>query len=83
MKDKRQVIRSLAQRIRNKYHAAVAEVGDNDAWQVASLGIACVSNSARHCEQMIADIVSYIEASRLDAEIVEETREIIDFEPSA
>jgi len=83
LKDKRQVIRSLAQRIRNKYHAAVAEVGDNDAWQVASLGIACVSNSARHCEQMIADIVSYIEASRLDAEIVEETREIIDFEPSA
>jgi hypothetical protein len=32
---------------------------------------------------MIAEIVSYIEASRLDAEIVEETREVIDFEPSA
>ena len=40
LKDKRQVVRSLAQRIRNKFQVSVAEVGDNDAWQM-DRGIAC------------------------------------------
>ena len=41
LKDKRQVVRSVAQRIRNKFQVAVAEVDDNEAWQVATIGVAC------------------------------------------
>ena len=69
LKDKRQVVRSLTQRIRNKFHAAVAEVEDNDTWQLATIGVAVVSNSAQHCDQMLRAVVEYAEDSRLDAEV--------------
>jgi uncharacterized protein YlxP (DUF503 family) len=79
LKDKRQVVRSVAQRIRNIYHAAVAEVDDNDAWQTATFGVAVVSNSAPHCEQMLREIVSYVESSRLDAEVLDVETDVITF----
>ena len=69
-------MRSLSQRIRNKFQAAVAEVDDNEAWQVATIGIAVVSNSHRHCEEMLQEIRAYAEDSRLDAEVTDVLTEI-------
>lgn len=80
LKDKRQVVRSVSQRIRNKYQVAVAEVADNDAWQVASIGVACVANTARHCEEVLAEIVAFVERSRLDAEVTDVETEVISFD---
>jgi uncharacterized protein YlxP (DUF503 family) len=77
LKDKRQVVRSLAQRIRNKYHVSVAEVGDNDLWQIATIGVACVTNTHRHCEEMLDEIVTYVRDSRLDAEVIDVESDII------
>lgn len=77
LKDKRQIVRSLSQRIRNKFGAAVAEVADNEAWQLATIGVAVVSNSAHHCEQMLQEIVGYIESSRLDAELLDIETDVI------
>lgn len=77
LKDKRQVVRSLAQRIRNKYHVSVAEVGDNDLWQVATIGVACVTNTHRHCEEMLDEIVAYVRESRLDAEVIDVESDVI------
>lgn len=70
-------MRSVAQRIRNKFQASVAEVADNDAWQVATIGVAVVSNSGRHCDEMLREIVSFVETSRLDAEILDVYDEVI------
>jgi uncharacterized protein YlxP (DUF503 family) len=72
-------VRSLSQRIRNKFEVAVAEVADNDAWQLATIGVACVSNSAQLCERMLRDIVEYAEESRLDAEVMDVETEVIAF----
>jgi uncharacterized protein YlxP (DUF503 family) len=80
LKDKRQVVRSLSQRIRNKFQAAVAEVGDNDAWQVATIGIAVVSNSHRHCEEVLDEVARFARESRLDAEVTDEAVEVFPFE---
>ena len=80
LKDKRQVVRSVSQRIRNKYQVAVAEVADNDAWQVASIGVACVANTARHCEEVLAEVVAFVERSRLDAEVTDVETEVISFD---
>lgn len=79
LKDKRQVVRSVAQRIRNKFQVAVAEVDDNEAWQVATIGVACVSNNARHADEILAEIVAYVEQSRLDAEVTDVETEVIAF----
>lgn len=62
-------MRSVAQRIRNKFHVAVAEVDDQDAWQIATIGVACVANTHRHCEEVLQEIVAFVESSRLDAEV--------------
>jgi hypothetical protein len=43
LKDKRQVIRSMKERIRERAQASVAEVEYQDLWQRAALGIAVVS----------------------------------------
>jgi uncharacterized protein len=77
LKDKRQVVRSLAQRIRNKFQVSVAEVGDNDLWQIATIGVACVTNTHRHCEEMLDEIVAYVRDSRLDAELIDVESDIV------
>jgi hypothetical protein len=47
LKDKRSVVRSLKDRIRERASAAVAEVDHQDLWQRAALGVAVVASTAR------------------------------------
>jgi hypothetical protein len=44
LKDKRQVLRKVTDRLRSRFNVSVAEVGDNDVWQRAVVGIAAVAN---------------------------------------
>ena len=76
LKGKRQVVRSLTTRLRNKFNVAVAEVADNDRWQIATIGVTCVSNDSRHAQEMLDRVVSYIERTRLDAELIESEIEV-------
>ncbi len=50
LKEKRQIITSVMTRVRQRFEIAVAEVGENDRWQIAQLGMSCVSNSHQHAE---------------------------------
>lgn len=61
LKDKRQVIKSLKDRIGNAFNVSVAEVADQDLWQKASLGIAVVSNQSRHANEVLSKVVNFIE----------------------
>ena len=71
LKGKRQVVKSLMARLRNKFNVAVAEVDDNDRWQVATIGITCVSNDARHAREVLDSVVHFVERTRLDTELLE------------
>jgi uncharacterized protein len=71
LKDKRQVIRSLTDRLRRQFNVAIAEIEEQDAWQTAVLGFAVVSNEAGHAARQIERIVETIEETRLDAELVD------------
>jgi uncharacterized protein YlxP (DUF503 family) len=44
LKDKRQVVRKVTDRLRSRFNVSVAEVGNNDVWQSAVIGIAAVAN---------------------------------------
>jgi len=70
LKDKRRVLKSLIAKIHHQFNVAIAEVDGQETWQFASLGIACVSNSAEHAHQILERVVKWIEGDRLDAEIV-------------
>jgi uncharacterized protein YlxP (DUF503 family) len=77
LKDKRQVVRSVMQRVRNKFQVAMAEVAESDAWQIAVLGAACVSNDRRHAESILNEIVEFVRDNRLDAEVINIESDVI------
>ncbi len=63
LKDKRQVIRSLKDRLRGQFNVAVAELGHQDLWQRALVGVVSLSGDARHLEQSLQTI--FAESERL------------------
>lgn len=62
LKDKRRIIKSLIEKLNNKFNLAVAETGDLDSWNRSELGIVCISNEAAHSDRMIASAISFIES---------------------
>ena len=76
LKDKRQIVRSVTSRLRNKFDVAVAEVDELDRWQIATIGIACVSNDARHAREVLDNTVAFIQRQRLDAEVIRSEIEV-------
>lgn len=60
------MIKSLMARVRNQFEVAIAEVADNDRWQIAQLGVSCVSNDSQHASEVLARVRQYIEETRPD-----------------
>lgn len=77
LKDKRRVLKSLTSRVSNKFNVAVAEVDNGDKWQLATIGICCVSNDHRHANEIMSKVVAFIMSNNLDAEILDYDIEII------
>ncbi|MFQ5826817.1 MAG: DUF503 domain-containing protein, partial [Dehalococcoidia bacterium] len=77
LKGKRQVVKSIISRVKNRYNVSIAEVDDLDLWQLATLGITCVSNSASHANDTLSQVVSFIARSRFEAELLDYEIEII------
>ena len=60
LKGKRRVIKSIITRLQNKYNVSVAEVDSQDLWQLATLGITCVSNHRRHADETLSSVVKFV-----------------------
>jgi hypothetical protein len=63
LKAKRRVVHGLKERVRNRFHVAIAEVDRLDDWQRATLGVACVSNDSRLADATLSKVVNWIEGS--------------------
>jgi len=61
LKGKRQVIKSIKDRIRQNYNVSVAEIDGLDLWQKAVLGIACVGNEKRYINGVLDKIVGFLQ----------------------
>jgi len=77
LKGKRQVLKSLIARLHNRFNVSAAEIDDHDSWQMASLGVSCVSTDERHASRILSAVVSFIRSERLDAEIVDVQTELL------
>ena len=77
LKTKRQTVAGLLKRVRNEFSVAAAEVGDGDRWQIAELGIACVSNDGRHADEVLARVVTFIEARAGEAVVAKVSTEVL------
>jgi uncharacterized protein YlxP (DUF503 family) len=56
LKDKRQVVRSLKDRLRNSYNISVAEIDVTDLWQRATIGVVSISSSRDYLEGLIRNV---------------------------
>ena len=68
LKEKRGVLKSLLARLQHRYNVSAAEVAANDIWGTAVIGIACVSTSGRHADEMLASAVRFIEQNGAELE---------------
>lgn len=77
LKGKRRVLKSITTRLRNNYNVSIAEVENQDKWQLMTLGIVCVSNSAQQVNKVLSTVVDFINQSRLDLEMLDYEIEIL------
>jgi uncharacterized protein YlxP (DUF503 family) len=77
LKAKRQVVSGLLRRVRARYQVAAAEVGERDRWQLAELAVACVSADGSHADEVLANVLAYIEAHSDGARITYVSTELI------
>lgn len=64
LKGKRQIIKSIKERVRNRFNVSIAEVGEQDLWQRATLGLACVANDKREANRILSKIIHFIEQNK-------------------
>ena len=77
LKGKRKVVKSVTARLKNKFNVSVAEVEDNDLWQLATLGICFVSNDQRFTNEVLSKAVEMVVNSQGDFEFLDYEIEIL------
>jgi len=60
LKEKRRVIKSLIGRVKSRFNVSIAEVGENDKYRRAELGMSVVSNEKAHANTMLDHVADFI-----------------------
>ncbi len=61
LKDKRSILKSLSQKLDNKFNIALAEMDSNDLWKTSLLGIVSVSSSRAQLESTINRVIDFVD----------------------
>lgn len=77
LKGKRQVVKSLIARIQNNFKVSVAEVADNDLWQLTTIGVCIIGNDNRQINEVLSRIIGFVNESSFDAEVMDYKMEIL------
>ena len=75
LKEKRMVVKSIVEKAKHKFNISIAEVDRQDIHKSIVIGFACVTNEVRHADEIIENVLNYIERST-DAVIDDVEREI-------
>lgn len=76
LKGKRKIVKSIIGQLRNHFNASVAEVGANDIYQRAEIGVSLVGNTKNLINSKLDKIFNLVDALGL-AEIIDTEMEII------
>jgi hypothetical protein len=66
----------MKEKVKRRFNVSIAEVDHEDLWQRATLAIACVSNDARHANEVVSKAVNFIETLS-DGELLDVRVEIL------
>jgi uncharacterized protein len=80
LKDKRQVVRSLKDRLRNSFNISIAEIDVTDLWQRATLGVVSISPSRDYLEGLMHNVeqAATRQANNLGAEVVDSFMDFVE-----
>lgn len=70
LKEKRSIVKSITTKTKKKFNISIAEIGENDKWQIVELGMAIVSTNMIIIDKQISEIIDFVEAN-YDVEITE------------
>jgi hypothetical protein len=73
LKDKRQVVRSIKDRLRHSFNISIAEIQVTDLWQRATLGVVSISDSRDYLEGLMRNVENAVtrQANNLGAEVID------------
>ncbi|MPQ44351.1 DUF503 domain-containing protein [Clostridium tarantellae] len=70
LKEKRMVVKSLVQKLKNKFNISVAEVGNQDLHQSIIIGISAVCTNSKQIDSTMESLINFMEENT-DAEIID------------
>ncbi|MEM7408635.1 MAG: DUF503 domain-containing protein [Myxococcota bacterium] len=77
LKEKRGVVRSIVRRLRNRFNLAVSEIGGQDTWQYAVIGMAATAADEAQARQVLERAGVFVEDLHL-AQVLSTDIEIVD-----
>ncbi len=77
LKGKRRVIKSITTQMKNRFNVSVAEVDDQQLWQLSTLGVCFISNDRRFTNQVLSKVVNFAANGRFEVEMLDYEIEII------
>ena len=77
LKAKRHELRKVIDRIRARFNVSIAEVGDNDLWQRATIGVAAVGNDRAFVNEVLDKVLRAVDESGAEALLVSHDLEIL------
>lgn len=76
LKEKRMVLKSLINKVKNKFNVSICEIDNQDNHKILTIGIACVSNNMIQVNSILDNVINFMEANS-EAEIFDINRNII------
>lgn len=78
LKEKRMIVRSITQRLKNKFNISVNEVYNQDVHQRIVIGISAICGTNAQVDSTAENIINFVE-SNTDAELINISKEVIVF----
>lgn len=78
LKGKRAVLRKLKAQVSNEFNVSIAEAGDLDLWQKATIGVAHVGNDQGRVDGELRAVVRFVDSMGI-VEVGEESIEILHY----
>lgn len=76
LKEKRMIVKSIVQKLKNKFNISAAEIDDQDIHQTIVIGIAGICGTSSQIDSTMENIITFIECTT-DAEIIDIQKEEI------
>jgi hypothetical protein len=76
LKEKRMIIKSLKDRIKNTFNISIAEVDANNLWQKSIIGASCVANEKKFVNRTLNGVRDFV-LKNYSVELIDYTIEIL------